>query len=294
MNKVVKLIFWSIFIGYFAGLLGYWGDQDIIVKTEDSNDIIEQEEDLDVLPEPLIKEDTTTYRQFKKYFRWRNLKGKLFKIKFYYNEQDLVSSRNYRNSLNSYSTTLYRQLHRHDAAMLRSVIEAFEALKINYGLNRYEFLEAVVTFIQSIPYTYILEPGRVCGSTIINSKGNKHSYPDYNCKPNIPPGCCDNVKPWGLYAPIEFLIQETGDCDTRTLLAYSILEKFKYDIAIVNSNKMGHSMLGIYVPFVPGNGHFGRTAVSRKKYYLWELTATGLRLGDNYDFYSNDWLVTYQ
>jgi hypothetical protein len=53
-------------------------------------------------------------------------------------------------------------------------------------------------------------------------------------------------------------------------------------------------MLGIYVPFVPGNGHFGRTAVSRKKYYLWELTATGLRLGDNYDFYSNDWLVTYQ
>jgi hypothetical protein len=97
-----------------------------------------------------------------------------------------------------------------------------------------------------------------------------------------------------LYAPIEFLIQETGDCDTRTLLAYSILEKFNYDIAIVNSNKMGHSMFGIYVPFVPGNGHFGLTAVSRKKYYLWELTATGLNLGDNYDFYSNDWLVTYQ
>lgn len=294
MNKVVNIIFWFIFAGYFLGLLRVDRDQVVKVETEETSDIIEKEKDLNELTDPYLKDDTNSYRQFKKYFRWRNLKGKAFKIKFYYSEKDLISSRNYRNSLNSYSTTLYRQLHRHDALMLKPVIEAFKGLKIKYGLNRYEFLEAVVTFIQSIPYTYILDPGRACGTTIINSKGYKHSYPDLNCKPNIPPGCCDNVKPWGLYAPIEFLIQETGDCDTRTLLAYSILEKFNYDIAIVNSNKMGHSMLGIYVPFVPGNGHFGLTAVSRKKYYLWELTATGLNLGDNYDFYSNDWLVTYQ
>ena len=87
---------------------------------------------------------------------------------------------------------------------------------------------------------------------------------------------------------------ETGDCDTRSLLAFTILREFGYDVAVVNSIKMGHSMLGVHVPYVPGNGVYGLTSISRKRYYLWELTATGWHLGDNYSFASDDWWVIYQ
>ncbi|MDC0231277.1 hypothetical protein OAK19_04865 [Aureispira] len=229
-----------------------------------------------------------------KVYSWKNLSWSFYKIKFSLCTDHILSARDNRNNSNAYGEVLYNQLYSNDSVYLSPVIETFTALKEEKKLNKIQLLEAIVTFIQDIPYTYILGPGRTCGSSFSNSKGELMHYPKYNCKPMIPSGCCDNVNPWGIYSPLEFLSNETGDCDTRSLLAFAILRKFGYDVAVVNSILMGHSMLGVHVPYVPGNGSYGLTTISRKKYYLWELTAKGWHLGDNYNFPSNDWWVIYQ
>jgi hypothetical protein len=316
MSGIVKQIF-NLFntvfwIGLFllfilmTGILGDYVNEenDLDEYTDVTVDSLKNELDsimIKILEDERIKREKELSERaavgctvIKKKYEWENLSGKKFSISFPFCEEDLQASEDYRNTLDSYSSVLYEQLHTHDSSRVSTILAAFKNLKTKHKLNRSELMEAIVTFIQSIPYTYILEPGRDCGSTVINSKGVAHSFPPYNCKPAIPAGCCDQVKPWGIFSPVEFLINETGDCDTRSLLAYTILEKFGYDIAVVNSDKMGHSMLGVSVPFVPGNGNYGLTAIKRKRYYLWELTAMGLHLGDNYDFYSNDWLVTYR
>ncbi len=312
IKKIFNLfnsIFWIGLFLFFILMTGILGDNENEVS--DSDEYTDNSEDSDIieldsltiklLEEERIKKEKELAKraalgctEIKKLYEWQNLSGKKFSINFLFCQEDLQASEDYRNTLDSYSSVLYEQLHTHDSSRIATLLTAFDNLKSKHNLNRSELMEAIVTFIQSIPYTYILEPGRDCGSTVINSKGVAHSYPPYNCKPAIPAGCCDQVKPWGIFSPVEFLINETGDCDTRSLLAYTILNKFGYDIAVVNSDKMGHSMLGVSVPFVPGNGNYGVTALNRKRYYLWELTAMGLHLGDNYDFYSNDWLVTYR
>ena len=40
-----------------------------------------------------------------------------------------------------------------------------------------------------------------------------------------------------------------GDCDTRTLLLYTILSHYNYDVA-VSSEFYGHSILGINLPIM--------------------------------------------
>ena len=176
-------------------------------------------------------------------------------------------------------------MHTNDTVGLKNLFDAFTDLKVRRKLNKGRLLEAVVTFIQSIPYTYILPPGRFCGTGTL---------PDEFCGPREKPaGCCNDVIPWGVLSPLEFVVTEAGDCDTRTLLGLTILKHFGYDVAILNSDKMAHSMLGVYVPFIPGNGHYGTDYYGRKKYYLWETTAKGFHLGDNFEFYSDDWIVEY-
>ena len=58
-----------------------------------------------------------------------------------------------------------------------------------------------------------------------------------------------------------------GDCDTRTLLLYTMLSYYNYDVALLSSEFYGHSILGINLPF-EGKKYF----YNNQEYTLWETT----------------------
>jgi hypothetical protein len=69
-------------------------------------------------------------------------------------------------------------------------------------------------------------------------------------------------------------INNKGDCDTRAIVLFTILDHFNYDVAMLVSEEYGHCILGVNMP---GTGtyksHFG------KRYYVWETTAKDFQLG---------------
>ena len=78
-----------------------------------------------------------------------------------------------------------------------------------------------------------------------------------------------------LLAPLETLAKQFGDCDTKTILLYSLLERLGIDCAMMWSEKYKHAMLGIHVA---ARGEF-KTA-NGKKYYFLETTYPGWHIGE--------------
>jgi hypothetical protein len=121
--------------------------------------------------------------------------------------------------------------------------------------------------VQSIDYVLILEqncndPSNLQSQQFIEMRNSGIS--------------CDGLAPFGLKTPLQFLSNLKGDCDTRTLLLYTIFKHYNYNVAIINSEYYLHSMLGLDLPGVKGvfkvyNG---------VKYYFWETTNKGFRIGE--------------
>lgn len=86
-------------------------------------------------------------------------------------------------------------------------------------------------------------------------------------------GCCNNVVPFAVYTPTEFIYYKTGDCDTKSLIAYAILKKMGFDAAIIVGDTQGgpHAMLAIanVRPVV-----FSKYVKQNSKiYFPWEVTS---------------------
>jgi len=124
----------------------------------------------------------------------------------------------------------------------------------------------VVTFIQEIPYYLVHEES--CEKAI--SSGNDFLVTYHRegkpCLPNIS---------GGVQSPYEFLHNLKGDCDTRSLLGYSILSKLNISSSVWVSDLYGHSILGIAVP----TGYGLYKEINGIKHYGVELTAKGYRIG---------------
>jgi hypothetical protein len=176
---------------------------------------------------------------------------------------------------------------------LKSIVEAFKKEIKSAGISNYqESLDFVVSAIQSLGYTFVCrgEEDR-CG---IN--GN----PAEDCRPPKKGfffddlGCCDNVVPLAVYAPFEFAFQQTGDCDTKSLFAYTILKEMGYeDVAVLvgMTGGGGHSMLGVKIPNPSYNNLFV-TSKNGSKYYAWEVTQGYNKLGQNCWSTWHDWRVS--
>lgn len=164
------------------------------------------------------------------------------------------------------SRNMYNALSNFDDSKLNLVYSEFNRIKDSCKItSRREFAELIVSCIQDIPYVAIMP-----NSCNPNDYGNK-SISDMlmvcECKPNVP---------FGVQTPIEFLADLKGDCDTRTLLLFTILKKFNYDVAIFNSNEYMHSVLGINLSERLNTNY---KVIKKGDYYLWETTATGIPIG---------------
>lgn len=125
--------------------------------------------------------------------------------------------------------------------------------KVN-ELSRIELAELIVTFVQDIPYSYV----RVEDCSETDNKG----------KP-----CIGRIA-FGLLSPYEFLHSLYGDCDTRAVLIYAIMEKLGFDPMIVISNEYAHAMLALNIP--ASGDHLKYRG---KNYYFWETTGKGWPIG---------------
>ena len=86
-------------------------------------------------------------------------------------------------------------------------------------------------------------------------------------------GALEHIK-FGVQAPAEFMYNLQGDCDTRALFCYTVLDHFGYDAAILISQYYAHAILGLAIPSTGAS-----LSYRGKRYYTWETTAKGFQLG---------------
>lgn len=215
--------------------------------------------------EPIIDSLLTRYRI------WKDYDGKRYQGKYEIKLSELNDSKYYKNhisypknSINSYDKIIY-SLKENDKYKLNGVYRLFDSIAVSNNLSKIKFAEMVVSFVQDIPYALIVE--RACDPNLYNDDFTR----DYLQSANA---ACDGNQRFGINTPVEFLANLKGDCDSRTLLLYTILSHYNYDVAVLSSEQYSHSLLGINLPL---NG----TAYNYRgnKYVLWETTSPNTKPG---------------
>jgi hypothetical protein len=150
---------------------------------------------------------------------------------------------------NDYWRQVYFAIYEQNKNRLGFVQDSLAYLRDSLRIGRDDFARMVVSFVQDIPYNYILP----------DSCDAKHT--DFPCVPNVK---------YGILSPVEFLNTLQGDCDTRTVLLFTLLRNFGYEPVIINSNQYLHSMLALDIPAAGDYlEHKG------KRYAFWETTNVG-------------------
>lgn len=168
------------------------------------------------------------------------------------------------NSINSYDEIIYNLKNR-DKNKLNGLYKLFDSINLNKKLSKIKFAEMIVSFVQDIPYAIVLDND--CDASLYNDPFTKKYLLNHT-------GKCDSYQKFGINTPVEFLMNLKGDCDTRTLLLYTIFSHYNYDIALLSSEFYGHSILGINLPI---NGIVYN--YNNQNYVLWETTAPNCKPG---------------
>ncbi|MFN8142791.1 MAG: hypothetical protein U0073_00080 [Bacteroidia bacterium] len=183
----------------------------------------------------------------------------------------LLKSNAFRNNLNySFQSTsdynnIVSQIQQYDEAGLPRVYSMFDSIRSAKNLDEIEFAQVITSCIQDIPYTLILD--KSCDARLYDDEFIR----DYLGSG----GQCEGFIKYGLLSPVEFVASLKGDCDTRTLLLFTILNHYKYDVAMLGSEMFKHSIIAINLPF---NG-ISKT-INGKRYVIWETTEKGVPPGN--------------
>ena len=153
-----------------------------------------------------------------------------------------------------------------DQNKIRTIAKIFSDSATKKNMDAAQTAEMVVTFVQEIPY-YLVHEG-TCNEAMQSGNSFMLEYHQQGrpCLPNIVAG---------VQSPYEFLHNLKGDCDTRSLLAFSILKELNIACSVWISDTYGHSILGVGVPV----GYGIHKDINGVTHYGVELTAKGFRLG---------------
>ena len=202
------------------------------------------------------------------YLEWKDFSGNYYNEEFKVKKSYYYQSKNHREKISlsnsktiaAFRSYFYETVHSNtfsfDQNKLQEVLKKYQSIKNTYNLNRLQFAKTIVSSVQSIPYNYIM-PAE-CN--------------DESLSKEIP--CIENIK-FGFYSPVEFISNFKGDCDTKALFLFYILDKFGYDVALLVSFQYQHAILGINLNV--GGGKY--VTHNKKRYYLWETTAIGWKPG---------------
>ncbi|MCU0332971.1 MAG: hypothetical protein MUC75_06405 [Ignavibacteriaceae bacterium] len=196
-------------------------------------------------------------------FAWKlvdnRLKKREFEISFRLLEKDVKEAMNFIEKLASMSyeelglarqytdpitesrvvwAEVYRRVYNNSSPQLKSVLEGFNKIFMKENFDARDKVYFVITFVQNIKYE---RPG----------------------------GTLD------LFPPLGTIAYRFGDCDSKAMLLYVILERMGIDCAMMWSYNYKHAMIGIKVN---GRGNFLTT--NGKKYYFLETTYPNWDVGE--------------
>jgi hypothetical protein len=219
----------------------------------------------DTVQKPIRDSIITRFRS------WKDYSGKNYEGKYQIRVSDFNKAHYYKNnlnlnqnSINSYDKVVF-SLKEFDKNNFKSVYTLFDSIGKANQLNKIKFAEMIVSFVQDIPYAIVLDDG--CDASLYNDRFTRNFLLNHS-------GKCDGYQQFGINSPVEFLTNLKGDCDTRTLLLYTILSYYNYDIAMMSSEYYGHSIIGINLP-INGIAY----TYNNQRYVLWETTAPNIKPG---------------
>jgi len=200
------------------------------------------------------------------YHYWNDNKARQYSGYVSVKLKDVYKSKDNKKYINPISWGyFYKKIIEHDNLKLNTIYDLFDQILRTKVLSRNEFADVIVTFVQNIPYNILTTES--CSDAYSNSK---------SIKDMIDQGIdCDGNVYGGLYTPTEFIKNFRGDCDTRTVFLYTILNRYGYDTRILNSEFYRHSIIGVNLQ---SRGRF--KTHQGKRYYTWETTNINWQLGD--------------
>jgi hypothetical protein len=226
---------------------------------------------------PSKNPDDTSGGLSQKVISWFDFEGKPYKARYgtYMGvfRESAADQRSLFESISSQSKDPYQSLvrfhhgmYRMDRGKLDSIVSIFADSARDMGLSPLSTAEMVVSFVQEIPYCLVHDGS--CASVIKESDPFVVQYHREGkaCLPGIV---------GGIQSPYAFAHNLKGDCDTRTLLAHTILSRLNIASSVWVSETYAHSILGVGVP--AGLGMF--KVVDGTRHYGVELTAKGYRVG---------------
>lgn len=197
---------------------------------------------------------------------WQDYTNQLYETDLEIRMSDYLDASQLRNNLSIplNNTTQYNRIvstiHNYDINKLDLIYLKLDSLQSQNILNKIQFAEVIVSLIQDIPYSLILSDA--CDASIYNDEFIKEYL-------NGDGNCLSNTR-YGLLTPVEFMSTLKGDCDTRTLLLFTILNHYNYDVVMLSSELYKHSIIGINLPYQGIS-----KLINGKKYIVWETTQKG-------------------
>lgn len=161
--------------------------------------------------------------------------------------------------------TEYSNIILHDFPKLKKTIAVYKDMAVAQNLDKKQLADLVVSSVQSMEYWIVHQ-----GDHQVMANSYRKYYREY-CMQNK---CLPFIDNFGVLAPLEFLKLKRGDCDSRTVFLYAVLNGLSIDTTILNSDS--HSIIGVAGVRPDQNDYI---KINNKRYYVWETTAEGWRLG---------------
>jgi hypothetical protein len=220
----------------------------------------------DTVNQTLVKDTLITH------FRsWNDYDGNEYEGKFWVRKSAFLNASAFKNNLNIYASTedsyneMVFRLKENDKNNLQGVYQLFDSIRTAKNLPVDKFAELIVSFVQDVPYTVVLP--NACDGSLYADNFIKSYLAANDAR-------CDGYERFGINTPVEFIATLNGDCDTRTLLIYTMLSHYGYDVAMLSSEYYNHSLIGINLPY-DGVAYTYDT----QRYVLWETTAPNIKPG---------------
>ena len=202
--------------------------------------------------------------------KWKDLRNNRYEGQYSIYKDDIASSSTNIQNLKTQNLgsfrSVYAKIFEEDKNYLGGLYSMLDSIRVTKKQDKLQFANAIVSMVQSIDYVLILEEDCNDPAVLQNNQIRQMKLA------RVP---CEGFAPFGIKTPSQFLSDLKGDCDSRTLLLYTIFKHYNYNVAIINSDYYGHSMLGINVEGT--NGVF--KALNGRRYYFWETTSKGFGIG---------------
>jgi hypothetical protein len=210
-------------------------------------------------------------------WNWKDYNNKQYSIKFTVSVSDILAANKFRREYSSFNSqrTLYMDFISASMGPLDSMAKAMRIDIARKNISGLDVLNYVVTAIQTPPYTLINGPSESDPDQCPCNQFGTNWLNDCNPRPDGK-GCCNNVAPYAVFTPAEFIMKKAGDCDTKSLIAYALLKKMGYDAALIVGNVQlggsisGHAMLAVanIKPVIPTR----YLEYNGLIYFPWEVT----------------------